>query len=117
MPTSSGTAHCINDITGSYRTRHHYIPGPVNAMADAASCRWDLSDSNFLTYLQTLYPQAISRKLHGLENATSSALTGVLCKKRHHNGFLGSAPPLPTPVGNCGNSSVPALMSAPTIFT
>ncbi len=96
-----------------YLSRHHYIPGPVNAMADAASRRWDLSDSDFLTHFNTVYPQDISWTLHPLANATKSALTGALCKTRRRHGFLGSAPPAPTPVGNYGSSSAPALISAP----
>jgi hypothetical protein len=30
--------------------RHRHIPGLVNAMADDASRRWDLANSNLLTH-------------------------------------------------------------------
>ena len=33
-----------------YVARHHYIPGPVNAMADNAIRRWDLSDHDLGTH-------------------------------------------------------------------
>jgi hypothetical protein len=95
-----------------YLARHHYIPGPVNAMADAASRRWDLSDTDFLTFFQHSFPQALSWHLHRLPSATNSALTGALCKKRRLDGFPDSALPPPTPAGNCGSNFVPASISA-----
>ena len=43
-----------------YVARHHYIPGPVNLMADDASQRWDLSDTALLTHFNLHYPQTTS---------------------------------------------------------
>jgi hypothetical protein len=40
-----------------YLARHHYIPGPVNAMADDASRRWDLGDTQLLAHFNNLYLQ------------------------------------------------------------
>ncbi|KAI2510214.1 hypothetical protein MHU86_4246 [Fragilaria crotonensis] len=82
-----------------YLARHHYIPGPVNAMADAASRRWDLSDDAFLTHFNLSYPQATSWRLFPLSSATSSALTGALFKKRPHDGFPNNDAPPPPPPG------------------
>ena len=99
-----------------YLARHHYIPGPVNAMADDASRRWDLSDSALLTHLNTRYPQAQSWKLHPLPPATNSALTGALCRKRPPDGFLGNITSLPTPVGASGPLSAQARSWTPTTW-
>jgi len=98
-----------------YLARHHYIPGPVNAMADDASRRWDLSDDEFLTHFDQSYPQATSWRLFPLPIATNSALTGALFKKRQHNGFLDNAALPPPPRGPCGASS--ALTSGLTLNT
>ncbi|KAI2494663.1 adenylate kinase [Fragilaria crotonensis] len=65
-----------------YLARHHYIPGPVNSMADDASRRWDMSDDDLLTHLNTAYPQAHSWTMHHLPSAINCALTGALCKRR-----------------------------------
>ena len=78
-----------------YIARHHYIPGPVNAMADDASWRWDLTDTELLTHFNTHYPQAVSWNL-----------------KRRHDGCLTSATPTPPRLGVCGNTSAP-----PSTFT
>ena len=91
-----------------YLSRHHYIPGPVNAMADDASRRWDLSDSALLTHFNTHYPQVHSWTLQPLPSATNSALTGALCRKRPPAEFLASVTPLPMPAGACGKLSVKA---------
>ena len=40
-----------------YVSRHHYIPGPVNAMADDASRRWDLSDQALVSHFNSLLPR------------------------------------------------------------
>lgn len=97
-----------------YLARHHYIPGPVNAMADAASRRWDLSDDAFLTHFNLSYPQATSWRLFPLSSATSSALTGALFKKRPHDGFPNNDAPPPPPPGLSGATSAHASVSTPT---
>ena len=71
-----------------YLARHHYIPGPVNAMADAASWRWDLSDDALLTYFDSHYPQARSWQLHHLNSATNASVIGALSRKRPRDGYL-----------------------------
>ena len=97
-----------------YLARHHYIPGPVNAMADDASRRWDLSDATLLTHFNSHYPQARSWVLRHLPPDTNSALTGALCRKRPPDGFLANATSLPTPVGASGTLSAGACSWTPT---
>jgi hypothetical protein len=88
-----------------YLARHHYIPGPVNAMADDASRLWALSDAQLLTHFNVHYPQDRSWTLHHLPSATNTALTGALFRRRPPTGFLGNARPPPTPVGASGTPS------------
>jgi hypothetical protein len=97
-----------------YLARHHYIPGPVNAMADAASRRWDLTDATLLTYFNSTYPQATSWQLFPLGSDTSTALTGALCKKRQHDAFQNSAAPRPVQRGIYGRISAPNSTSPHT---
>ena len=96
-----------------YLARHHYIPGPVNAMADAASRLWALSDLELLTHFNTLYPQAHSWTLRPLPLATNSALTGALCRPRPPNGYLANVASLPMPAGASGPLSAQASSWTP----
>ena len=99
-----------------YLARHHYIPGPVNAMADDASRRWDLSPEALLTHFDTHYPQARSWQLHHLSSATNASLIGALYRKRPHAGYLANVVELPIPRGSCGNASAPACKLPPSLF-
>ena len=95
-----------------YVARHHYIPGQVNAMADDASRRWDLTDAELLTHLfNTCYPQSVSWRLHPLPSETNAALTGALLRRRQHNAFPVSAAPTPVPHGDSGTTSAPNFSS------
>jgi hypothetical protein len=96
-----------------YLARHHYIPGPVNAMADTASRRWDLSDAQLLTHFHSIYPQATSWQLFPLASDTNTALTGALCRRRQHDAFRNSAAPRPAPRGTSGCVSAPTSTSLP----
>ena len=98
-----------------YVARHHYIPGPVNAMADAASRRWDLTDSELLTYFDTHFPQATSWQMRPLPSATSAAsLIMALSNKRVPLASLLSDMRPPLPPGDYGRPFVPAWESNPT---
>ena len=97
-----------------YLARHHYIPGPVNAMADDASRRWDLTDHELLSHFNSHFPQKQSWTLHHLPTATNSVLTGVLCRKRLPVEFLDSVMPLRTAHGASGHLSAPASSKTPT---
>ena len=95
-----------------YVARHHYIPGPVNVMADDASRRWDLSDSALLTHFNATYPQARSWRMLTLPSELNAMLTGALFRQRPRNeSLLTAAPP---PVGASGRPSAPAWASTPS---
>jgi hypothetical protein len=89
-----------------YLARHHYIPGPVNSMADDASRLWHLSDSALLSHFNSSYPQSSSWQMHHLTPATTSAVIGALCRKRRNTVSLANDTPLPLPVGTSGTASV-----------
>ena len=61
-----------------YVARHHYIPGPVNAMADDASRLWHLSDDALLTHFNLTYPQSASWTMLPLPTELNSLLIGAL---------------------------------------
>jgi hypothetical protein len=89
-----------------YLARHHYIPGPVNAMADDASRRWDLCDADLLTHFNSTYPQSSSWQLRPLLPATNSAVTGALCRTHRRTVSLANVAPPPLPAGTTGRLSV-----------
>ena len=97
-----------------YVSRHHFIPGPVNVMADDASRRWDLSDQALLTHFNMCYPQATSWQLQTLSPATNVFLTGALSRQRALTASPTNGSLLLTPHGHCGQPSVPALASNPS---
>jgi hypothetical protein len=97
-----------------YVARQHYIPGPVNAMADDASRRWDLTDDDLLTHFNTHFPQTSSWQMRTLPPATDATLIGALSNKRATLGSLLNDTPPPPPPGGCGRPSVPAWVSHPT---
>ena len=90
-----------------YVARHHYMPGPVNVMADDASRLWHLSDSELLTHFNTSYPQVTSWQMLPLPCATNASLIGALCKKPLSSAALLNDVPTPLPRGICGLRSVP----------
>jgi hypothetical protein len=97
-----------------YLSRHHYIPGPVNAMADDASRRWDLTDDALLTHFNSTYPQTLSWQLRTLLPATNALLTGALSKRPAMlASLLKDSPPLRDP-GLSGRPSVPVWGSIPS---
>ncbi|KAI2505060.1 hypothetical protein MHU86_9416 [Fragilaria crotonensis] len=88
-----------------YVTRHHYVPGPVNVMADDASRRWDLSNDALLTHFNATYPQAVSWQMQTLPSDTVASLIGALSKTRPTHGALTNGLPTPPPPGNSGRPS------------
>lgn len=100
-----------------YVAQHDYIAGPVNAMADDASRRWDLTDNDLLTHFSRSYPQTTSWTLHHLSPAMHLALIGALSRRRCLPANLRIASPPPPPPGGCGNSSVPRWGSYPISAT
>ncbi|KAI2503277.1 adenylate kinase [Fragilaria crotonensis] len=96
-----------------YVARHHYIPGPVNAMADDASRLWTLSDAALLTHFNTSYPQATSWQMLHLSPETSASLIGALSRKRQLCAALLNVAPTPPHHGRSGRPFVPASASTP----
>ena len=58
-----------------------YIPGPSNAMADDLSRRWDLTDTQLLSYFNTQYPQDVPWCLCPLRPTMTSNLTLALSQR------------------------------------
>ena len=59
--TSAARAYllCLNSFHQRghrYVAVHNHIVGKANVMADDASRRWDLSDTDLLTYFNSYYP-------------------------------------------------------------
>ncbi|KAI2502317.1 hypothetical protein MHU86_12121 [Fragilaria crotonensis] len=97
-----------------YVVRTHYIPGPVNVMADDASRRWDLDDAALLTFFNTRYPQVQSWRMQTLTPAISASLIGSLSKPRSRAASPPNGMPPPQPLGPSGRPSVPAWASIPS---
>ena len=92
-----------------YVAHHHYIPGPMNVVADDASCLWHLDDStNFFTHFNSIYPQTKSWQLRTLSREVNASLTGALFKKRATLASLLNDTRPSKPRGGCGRPSVPA---------
>jgi hypothetical protein len=109
--------------THRYVARLHYMPGPVNSMADDASRLWHLNDADLLTHFNLHYPQLTSWKLRTLEPTMDSALIGALSKKRRVPASLCSAASPLIPQSASGRPFVPILASPhasptarPTVF-
>ena len=97
-----------------YVVRNHFIPGPVNVMADDASRLWHLSDDELLTHFHAAYPQVTSWQILSLTPETSAMLIGALFKRTQRcAGLLHDTPPLP-PRGSSGRPFVPASASMPS---
>lgn len=96
-----------------YRTNIHYLPGPVNVMADDASRLWHLSDDALLTHFNSTYPQDKRWKLLTLRPEMLSALTtALLCKRSEPASFL-PGPDTVIPPGFDGSSIVNNSVSTP----
>ena len=89
----------------------HYMPGPVNVMADNTSRRWDLSDDALLTHFNTHYPHARSWQMRMLSPATNALLIGTLSKTRSSAASPLGKMPLPTPPGPSGRPSILQLFA------
>jgi hypothetical protein len=94
--------------------RTHYIPGPVNVMADDASRLWSLSDNAPLTHFNTMYPQAASWQMLTLPSELSAITIGALSRKPRQCAALLSEAPALSPRGRSGRPSVPASASTPS---
>ena len=86
--TTTGPAAYLLQIAALHRRHHryknelHYLPGPINRMADDCSRLWNLSDHELLTYFNFTYPQSTSWQMRHLSPKMLSALTSALLRKR-----------------------------------
>lgn len=97
-----------------YLARHHYIPGPLNCMADDASRLWHLSDAALVSHFNSLYPQHASWRMLTLPTTMLSAVIGALLRQRRVPASLTSVAPPRTPIGASGRPFVAAWPSTPT---
>ena len=88
-----------------YVPRHDYISGPSNPMADDASRKFDLSDSQLLHYFNSTFPQSKSFNIVTPTLPMLSAVTSALRKKTCNAESLLVEPAPPTPIGACGKST------------
>jgi hypothetical protein len=101
----------LHQRTHRYLSKHDYIPGPANSMADDASRLWHLDDAQLLTHFAQLYPQEVPWEIVRLPPPLVSPLTSSLLGKRFN--VLSPLDPrqLPPPVGKHGRPSVPNAVS------
>ena len=99
--------------THRYHSRHHYIPGSLNAMADDASRLWHLSDQALLTHFNRFYPQTASWQLCHLPPDLTRAVTGALSRRRYVPASLRTAAPPRTPPGASGRPFAIASATTP----
>ena len=78
---------CMHQRQNRYYHHAYYVPGPANVMADDASRLQQLTDEEFLSHFNQVYPQPKPWKLLHLPNDTASSLISALRSK---------SPPLPT---------------------
>ena len=85
-----------------YVSRHDYLPGPANAMADDCSRLWHLTDSQLVAYFNSRYPQPSLWTLCHLRPQMRSALTSALFRKRSVPESFLDVPQPPITIGKGG---------------
>ena len=85
--------HGIHQRLHRYVPHHDYIPGPTNPIADAASRLFDLTDTEFLAYFDTHFPQKMPYKLVHLPQQTTSLVISALLRKMFNAASLTIEPP------------------------
>ena len=86
--TSWDPAAYLPQISSLHHHHHHYnadfqhISGLANAMADNGSHLWNLTDSEFLSHFEQMYPQPLPWKLCHLRPGMCSALISALHRKQ-----------------------------------
>ena len=91
-----------------------YIPGPSNAMADDLSRRWDLTDTQLLSYFNTQYPQDVPWCLCPLRPTMTSNLTLALSRRPCERALLRRTPDERMRIGTSGLRSVCQSLWIPT---
>lgn len=89
-----------------------HFPGVINRMADDCSRLWHLTDSEFLSYMNSTYPQRHSWHLYQLRPPLVSALISSLYKRRSTpESYLAAT----APIDDSGKYGVPS--SPPSTWT
>lgn len=96
-----------------YVKLHDFIPGVQNRMADDASRLQHLSNSEFLTYFNSTYPQTRSWRLWTPPPGLVSSTIGALLRQRSPPELFLNAPAPPIPTGPSGLTSAPRWPSIP----
>jgi hypothetical protein len=68
----------LHQCENCYRLTSAYLPGVLNVMADNASRRWDLNDSQLLAYFNSTYPQKVLWQLYTFRPAVISSAMQAL---------------------------------------
>ena len=96
-----------------YVPRHDYISGPSNPLADDASRLFHMSDSEFLHYFNTTYPQSKSFHYWTPSKQLTSAVISALLRKACKPESLLVVPPPSKPSGKSGSPSPLTWASTP----
>jgi hypothetical protein len=96
-----------------YLSTVQYLDGPSNKMADDASRRWDLSDTAFLAYFNSTYPQNASWQLLHLPPEQSSELTLHLLRLKCNKASPTSNASHKPRIGESGQNFVTSSSSTP----
>jgi hypothetical protein len=95
----------LHQRANRYLSRHDYIPGPANVMADDASRLWNLTDDQFLTHFNQSYPQRQSWTLAHLPSQLVLPVISSLQGTRSPMPTLPDQPPEQPPLGPSGQVS------------
>jgi len=121
--TTTGPAAYLLRINSIHQRHHRYlaksdwISGFANQLADDCSRLWHLSDAQFLTHLNTHYPQSKPWRLVQLRPEMHSTLISALLRKRVDPRWYLNAPNAKTATGKSGKSSLPLTAAIPTSDT
>jgi hypothetical protein len=98
-----------------YLSKSGYIAGDANVMADDCSRLWHLTDSQFVAYFNSRYPQKKPWRLVHLRPEMRSSLISALQRKRPSPQSFLNAPQRKTVTGASGKSSLPLSMESTPI--
>jgi len=100
-----------------HQRAHHrigHLAGTDNQMADDASRLWNLSDTEFLAYFNSTYPQNRSWSLLRLPSAVNCLMTSLLLDKTSNAEFVLNELQKLMPFGPSGQTSAPPTTGLPT---
>jgi hypothetical protein len=96
-----------------YVPRHDYLSGPSNPLADASSRLFTLSNTEFLTQINSLYTQPTPFRLLIIEPKVTSCVISALLRRPCSPESLLVEPKQPRPHGLAGKGSVCSWPSIP----